>query len=346
LEKGRIMKSTKPSYNLVMFGVLLTVAVVVLGAFTRLKDAGLGCPDWPTCYGHYMLWPETAEEIAAANALHPEFPFDETIAWPEVVHRYFATTLGLVIIGITLIAWRNRHSYGQPMKLPLFLLGLVIAQGLFGMWTVTLKLWPQVVTAHLLGGFSTLSLLWLLAMRLDNRSWARPDVPLLQWESLKRLALGGLVLVVLQILLGGWTSSNYAALACPDLPTCQGQWLPPMDFTQGFNVFQEIGPNYLGGQMDGEARVAIHFMHRVGAIVVSLYLLFLITRMRKVGGGADMHAHASLMFVLLLIQVGLGISNVVWSLPLAIAVAHNAVGALLLLSLVTLNYRLHRGSSW
>lgn len=340
------MKSTKPSHGLVMFAVLLAICVVVLGAFTRLSDAGLGCPDWPTCYGHYMLWPETPEEIAAANAAHPEFPFDETIAWPEVVHRYFASTLGLVIIAINFVAWRNRHNYGQPLKLPMLLLALVIAQGLFGMWTVTLKLWPQVVTLHLLGGFATLSLLWLLALRLDHRTWSHPDVPLLQWEALKPLALVGLILVGMQIALGGWTSSNYAALACPDLPTCQGRWLPPMDFAHGFNIFQEIGPNYLGGQMDGEGRVAIHFMHRVGAIVVALYLLYLIARLRRSGAGHDVRTHANLMFVLLLIQLGLGISNVVWSLPLWVAVAHNAVGALLLLSLVTLNYRLRRGSSW
>jgi len=217
------MKSTKPSHALVMFAVLLAMCVVVLGAFTRLRDAGLGCPDWPTCYGHYMLWPETPEEIAVANAAHPDFPFEAAIAWPEVVHRYFASTLGLVIIAINVVAWRNRHNRGQPLKLPLFLLALVIAQGLFGMWTVTLKLWPQVVTLHLLGGFATLSLLWLLALRLENRSWSHPDVPLLHWNALKPLALLGLILVCCQIALGGWTSSNYAALACPDLPTCQGR---------------------------------------------------------------------------------------------------------------------------
>lgn len=340
------MKSTKPSYALALFAVGLALCVVVLGAFTRLSDAGLGCPDWPTCYGHYMLWPETPEEIAAANALHPDFPFEESIAWPEVVHRYFASTLGLVIIALNVIAWRKRHTLGQPFKLPLFLLGLVIAQGLFGMWTVTLKLWPQVVTMHLLGGFATLSLLWLLSLRLNSRSWAHPDVPLVHWQALKPLAVVGLVLVCVQIALGGWTSSNYAALACPDLPTCQGRWLPPMNLAQGFNVFQEIGPNYLGGQMDGEARVAIHFAHRVGAIVVALYLLFLVSRLYKYAGGRDMRAHANLILALLVIQVCLGLSNVIWSLPLWVAVAHNAGGALLLLSLVTLNYRLYRSSTW
>jgi heme a synthase len=340
------MKSTKPSHALVMFAVLLAVCVVVLGAFTRLSDAGLGCPDWPTCYGHYMLWPETAEEIAAANAAHPEFPFEETIAWPEVVHRYFASTLGLVIIAINVIAWRHRHTRGQPFKLPLFLLALVIAQGAFGAWTVTLKLWPQVVTLHLLGGFATLSLLWLLLLRLNNRTWAYPNIPLLHWQSLKPLAMIGLILVCLQIALGGWTSSNYAALACPELPTCQGRWLPPMDFAQGFNFFQEIGPNYLGGQMDGEARVAIHFTHRVGAIVVALYLLYLISQLHAYSGGRDMRRQAYVILALLLVQLGLGLSNIVWSLPLWVAVAHNAGGALLLLSLVTLNYRLYRSSIW
>lgn len=340
------MKSTKPSHALVMSAVLLAMCVVVLGAFTRLSDAGLGCPDWPTCYGHYMLWPETPEEVAAANALHPEFPFDESIAWPEVVHRYFASGLGLLIIAINVVAWQHRHSRGQPFKLPLFLLGLVIAQGLFGMWTVTLKLWPQVVTLHLLGGFATLSLLWLLGLRLNTHSWGHPDVPLLHWQALKPLAMLGLILVACQIALGGWTSSNYAALACPELPTCQGRWLPPMDLAQGFNIFQEIGPNYLGGQMDGEARVGIHFMHRVGAVVVALYLLFLVTRLYKYAGGTEMRAHATLMLTLLVVQLGLGLSNVIWSLPLWVAVAHNAGGALLLLSLVSLNYRLYRSSAW
>ena len=145
---------------------------------------------------------------------------------------------------------------------------------------------------------------------------------------------------------GGWTSSNYAALACPDLPTCQGRWLPPMDAAAGFNIFQEIGPNYLGGQMDGEARVAIHFAHRLGAVIVALYLLFLVSRLYKYAGGREMRAQANLIVALLVIQLCLGLSNVIWSLPFWVAVAHNAVGALLLLSLVTLNYRLYRSSSW
>jgi heme a synthase len=337
------MKSTKPSYNLVMFAVLLAVFVVILGAFTRLKDAGLGCPDWPGCYGHVWM-PQSAAEISAAEAAFPDAPFEHEKAWPEVVHRYFAAALGFVIVLVNIMAWRNRHTHNQPLKLPMFLLALVIMQGMFGMWTVTLNLWPQVVTTHLLGGFTTLSLLWLLSLRLHNTPWPRPNIPALHWHKLRPLAFGGLILVVCQIALGGWTSSNYAALACPDLPTCQGQWMPQMDFGMGFNFTQEIGPNYLGGQMDAPGRVAIHFTHRVGAIVVVLYLAYLLSQLYRFAGGQAMRSQAHVILALLTVQVLLGLSNIIWSLPLWVAVAHNAGGALLLLSLVSLNYRLYKGT--
>ena len=192
------MKSTKPSYNLVMFAVALAVCVVILGAFTRLKDAGLGCPDWPGCYGH--LWmPQSSDEIAAAADAYPDAPFEQDKAWPEVVHRYFAGMLGFVIILVNLMAWRNRRNRSQPVKLPLLLLGLVILQGMFGMLTVTLNLWPQVVTTHLLGGFTTLSLLWLLSLRLQNTPWSRPNIPIMHWHKLRPLAFVGMLLVICQI---------------------------------------------------------------------------------------------------------------------------------------------------
>lgn len=338
------MKITKPSYSLVMFATALALCVVILGAFTRLQDAGLGCPDWPTCYG-FAVWPKTAEQISHAESLFPDSPYEHAKAWPEVVHRYFASTLGLVIIVISALAWKHRNNRDQPLKLPFFLLVLVIAQGMFGMWTVTLKLWPQVVTTHLLGGFATLSLLWLLGLRLHQRAWPEAANPTTV-RKLRPLAVLGLILVIVQIALGGWTSSNYAALACPDLPTCQGRWLPPMDFADGFNVMQEIGPNYLGGQLDGSARVAIHMTHRIGAIVVTMYLIFLLSRLYKYATSHYMRRQANVIAALLVVQVGLGLSNVIWSLPLPVAVAHNACGALLLLSLVTLNYRLRSGTSW
>jgi len=338
------MKVAKPSYQLALFATALALCVVILGAFTRLQDAGLGCPDWPGCYG-FAIWPKTAEQISQAESLFPDSPYEHAKAWPEVVHRYFASSLGFLIILINVVAWRNRANHNQPLKLPLFLLVLVIAQGMFGMWTVTLKLWPQVVTTHLLGGFATLSLLWLLALRLNQKAWPQP-AHAMSWRKLRPIAMFGLVLVIAQIAIGGWVSSNYAALACPDLPTCQGRWLPPMDFADGFNITQEIGPNYLGGQLDGSARVAIHMAHRIGAIVVTLYLIFLLSLLYRHADGHHMRRQAHVIAILLVVQVGLGLSNVIWSLPLPVAVAHNACGALLLLALVTLNYRLRKSTSW
>lgn len=338
------MKSHKPTYYLVLFATFFALVVIVLGAYTRLKDAGLGCPDWPGCYGFFTV-PDTAEEIALAQSLFPETPFEADKAWPEVIHRYVAGILGLLIMGIAYFSWRRRHEREQPVKLPFLLLALVIAQGLFGMWTVTLGLWPQVVTIHLLGGFTTLALLWLLCLRLTNRPWPQPTIPLRYWRKLKLPAAIGLILVVCQITLGGWVSANYAALACPELPTCQGQWWPSMNMAAGFNLFQEIGPNYLGGRLDGEARVAIHMAHRIGALVVILYLGMLIHWLHRYAGGREMARLANIILALLVVQVGLGMSNVVFQLPLWVAVAHNAGGALLLLSLVTLNYRLRRTSA-
>lgn len=338
------MKSHKPTYYLTLFTTMLAVVVVVFGAFTRLSDAGLGCPDWPGCYG-FMWMPETADEIIQAEELYPHAPFESEKAWPEMVHRYFASSLGFFIILINFFSWRHRDRSDQPKKLPFFLLILVILQGLFGMWTVTLNLWPQVVTAHLLGGFTTLSLLWLLSMRLSNRPWPQPTVPIHNWLRLRPLAMIAMILLIIQIALGGWLSSNYAALACPDFPTCQNQLVPDMDFDNGFNIFQDIGPNYLGGQMDGEARVAIHFTHRVGAVVVSFFMLFLILQLYRNHGDTPLKNLTHIILTLLVIQVGLGISNVIWSLPLWVAVAHNGFGAFLLLSLVTLNYRLRKSTA-
>lgn len=338
------MKSHKPSYYLALFATLFAVLVIMLGAYTRLKDAGLGCPDWPGCYG-FMWMPETPEEIVSAEELYPHAPFERDKAWPEVIHRYFAGTLGLLILAIAGSALRNRRLPGQPVKLPLLLLALVIVQGLFGMWTVTLKLWPQVVTGHLMGGFATLSLLWLLCLRLDNKPRLQSEASMQHWPRLRPLAAIGMILVILQIALGGWVSSNYAALACPDLLTCQNQLWPSMNFAQGFNFFQEVGPNYLGGQLDAEARVAIHMGHRIGAIVVILYLAIMLNRLYRHAEGTPLKQLANIILVLLVVQVGLGVSNILFNLPLAIAVAHNAGGALLLLSLITLNYRLNRATA-
>lgn len=334
-------KTYKAGRNLAIFSLMVAVVVVLLGAFTRLADAGLGCPDWPTCYGH--LWvPNTAAEIELANQKFIDTPVETHKTWPEQIHRIFASSLGLLIIGLVIVAHKNRAIVNQPIKHTYLLLLLVIVQGLFGMWTVTLKLWPQVVTAHLLGGFFTLALLWLLLQRLSNYQWSLPKSNQFNLEKIKGLshyALLVLVAVVAQIALGGWTSSNYAALACPDIPLCQNQWLPPADFSQGFDIFQSIGPNYLGGLLDNQARTAIHLSHRVGAVIVSVLVLVLCYRLWLLNSTASKR-WSFILLAVLCIQISLGLSNVFFALPLSTAVAHNGVGAGLLLVLVTINHRL------
>ncbi len=321
----------KPGYRLALFATLLATLVVMLGAYTRLTHAGLGCPDWPGCYG-FLSVPMSEQSQSLAAARFPEAPLEVAKGWYEMIHRYFAGALGLVILALAVQALRRRGEPGQPVKLPLLLLGLVTLQAAFGMWTVTLKLWPQVVTAHLLGGFATLSLLLLLTLRLSG---AVPSLATVS-SRLRSLAAVALLAVVAQIALGGWVSSNYAAVACVDLPTCHGQWWPAMDFANGFHLTQQIGPNYLGGQLDSDARTAIHMSHRIGASIVTLVLLALAWRLRAAGLGGL----AGLLIAALSVQLILGISNVLLHLPLAVAVAHNAGGAALLLCLVLINYRL------
>lgn len=308
-------------YRVVIAAIAMTAVVVVLGAYTRLVDAGLGCPDWPGCYGLVGV-PETEAEIATAESLFPDAPVEVDKAWPEMIHRYFATGLGAVILAILGLAVRARLPLGYPIALTL----LVILQGAFGAWTVTLKLWPQVVTAHLLGGFSTLALLWMYALSLR-----RPfdDGPRAE-SGVSRLAFWALIAVVIQIALGGWVTSNYAALACPDFPTCHGEWLPDTDFAKGFDFTQDVGPNYLGGQLSSDARVAIQVGHRLGALVVFVVVGLLAHRLR----GSPL---AIPLAGLLLVQVALGIANVLLSLPLTVAVLHNAFGAVLLLAVLTVN---------
>lgn len=322
-------RTSRPGFPLAAVATVLALVVVLLGAYTRLTHAGLGCPDWPGCYG-FIGVPQTDAQLAHAERHFPEAPVEAQKGWNEMVHRYFAGTLGLAILGLAVHALVRRGRDGQPLRLPLVLLGVVITQAAFGMWTVTLKLWPQVVTAHLLGGFTTLALLFLLSLRLSG---ALPALGLP--AGLRRLAAAALALVIGQIALGGWVSSNYAAVACVDLPTCHDQWWPAMDFANGFHLTQHIGPNYLGGQLDSDARTAIHMIHRLGALVVTLTLLALAWRLRGEGLGRL----AGLLLAVLALQVGLGISNVLFHLPLPVAVAHNGGGALLLLTLVLVNYR-------
>ena len=306
-------------YFIVLGAVGLATVVVVLGAYTRLVDAGLGCPDWPGCYGHLGV-PSSASDIARAEAAYPDAPVEGGKAWVEMIHRYAATTLGALILLILALSLKDRQSWRLPAGLAL----LVIAQGAFGAWTVTLKLWPQVVTAHLLGGFATLALLALLALTL------RP--PRLSVDAAwGRTATMALAVVVLQVALGGWLTSNYAALACPDFPACHGDWIPEMDFATGFDITQTVGPNYLGGLLSSDARVAIHFTHRVGAIAVLLIVGLLALRLGN-------RPVAWLLAGALAAQLLLGIANVVFVLPLGVAVLHNAGAAAMLVALVGVRF--------
>jgi cytochrome c oxidase assembly protein subunit 15 len=339
-------RQRRTGFRLALTATVLAVVVVMLGAFTRLVDAGLGCPDWPVCYGH-VLWPMDADEVARANEAFPDTPVEHDKTWPEQVHRIFASSLGLFCIALAVLSLLQRRTQphqAYPLKLSLALLVLVIVQGLFGMWTVTLKLWPQVVTAHLMGGFATLSLLALLSWRLYGSYWRTAITEKMQLATMKPIAVFVLIVVIVQVALGGWTTSNYAALACPDFPRCQTAWLPAMDFAQGFNVTQTIGPNYLGGLMDSAARTSIHFSHRVGAIVVTLATLWLAVRLIKIGyRPAGQWGKA--LIAILFIQVCLGISNIIFALPLFVAVAHNAVGALLLVTVTGICHRLYTVST-
>jgi heme a synthase len=343
--------SRKSQYSLLfrlsLMAVILALCVVVLGAFTRLVHAGLGCPDWPGCYGH-LWWPNSSEEITQANTVFPDSPVDIDKTWPEMVHRYFAGGLGLLILTMTLVClYRARNllpgEQRPPVKHAIGLLLLVTLQAVFGMWTVTLQLWPQVVTAHLLGGFATLSLLWLFNQRIGGHHWYLLAEQVNRLKPLKSRLYIALGVVIVQISLGGWTSANYAALSCPDLPMCLASWWPAMDFVSGFNIFQHVGPNYLGGLLDSPSRTAIHMSHRLGAVTVVLVLIYVGISMWRTAISI-VRSWVVVLWGCAGLQVALGLSNILFSLPLPIAVAHNAVGAILLLTVVTLLHRVTTAS--
>ena len=313
---------------------ILGFVVVALGAWTRLADAGLGCPDWPGCYG-FVTIPVGPEEIDIANSKFPDTPYEVAKAIPEVVHRYFAAALGFFIVCIAYLSVKSKDVPTNIRNLSVFLLAWVIMQGTFGYWTVSLKLWPQVVTTHLMSGFLTTALLWLLYFKTKDLMESRAS-----WNfesTTKRLFSVSIILVAIQIFLGAWTSTNYASYSCTDFPLCQGQLLPEANFKEGFNFFQSIGPNYLGGQLDHESRVAIHLTHRFGAIVVTLFLLFTSFHLYK----RNFKTLAYGLIAFLTLQVLLGISNVIFALPLLIAVGHNLGGLLLITYLGVLRLREH-----
>jgi cytochrome c oxidase assembly protein subunit 15 len=304
---------------LVFAATLLALLVVGLGAYVRLSDAGLGCPDWPGCYGHLVGVPDAAHELASAAVAYPDRPVHTGKAWKEMVHRYAAGTLGLLVLAIALSAWRRRKIVASVENA---LLALIVLQAALGMWTVTLLLKPVIVTLHLLGGMATwATLVYLVRRELTPEARLRP---LARWT---------IAVVFVQIALGGWVSSNYAALACVEFPTCRnGEFLPPLaaaDFAHGFTLLRELGATASGETLPFAALTAIHLAHRVGALIVLLIVGgYGLLRMQS-----D-HSAGRLILAALALQIALGVSNVLFSLPLPVAVLHNLGAALLLAALL------------
>lgn len=323
--------------RLLLAATLLAVIVIGLGAYVRLSDAGLGCPDWPGCYGHLIGVPDAAHEQQAASQAFPQRPVDTGKAWKEMIHRYCAGALGLLILAICLLSWRRAMRQRQSPALPTALLGLVGLQAALGMWTVTLLLKPVIVTLHLLGGMSTLAVLVALSLRSASSEAPAAD------QTLRPAAALALLVVIAQIALGGWVSSNYAALACTGIPLCQGTWLPSMDFAQAFSLHRELGQTADGGLLSFAALTAIHWSHRIGALIVVLVVGSLALALLKIGEPRWRH-WGILLLAMLAVQVGLGIANVLLSLPLALAVGHNLGAACLLSVTLAINLRLRQGA--
>ncbi len=316
----------------VRVALCLAFFVVLLGAYTRLSDAGLGCPDWPGCYGKLVV-PHAVPAVEAAQKAYPSIPLETPKAWAEMVHRYFAGSLGLFIFGLAIWSTARRYkNSSQPIVTPWLLVGIVIFQAALGMWTVTLKLLPDVVSAHLLGGMLITALLYWLKLSSQYSF----KLPAIQLQNLRPWVLTGLVLLFGQIFLGAWTSTNYAALACPHFPLCNASLFPQMEWAKAFNFLSPIGPNYEGGQLDMLTRATIQMSHRYGAFIVFCYLstlgVYMIRKsaLRRIGIS---------LLILLFVQIILGVLNVELRLPIQTAVMHNGVALLLLLTMVAAVYR-------
>jgi cytochrome c oxidase assembly protein subunit 15 len=318
--------------SLSLFGALLALCVVVLGAYVRLSDAGLGCPDWPGCYGTLTV-PQSEMAIQQAQEIFPHSTIEAGKAWKEMAHRYLAGTLGIIVLAICVFGWRSKSYLKVSPLLPTVLLLVIVFQAALGMWTVTMLLKPAIVSAHLIGGMTTLALLtWIAHRHWADISEASAITPA------RKLAIRGAILVLLaQVFLGGWTSTNYAALACTDFPTCHGAWLPDMDFKDAFHLVRELGQSANGGNLSLPALTAIQWVHRIGALVTLIYLGSLAVLLIKIPAFKKV---AALLAVVLITQVTIGIGNLILHLPLVLAVAHNLGAALLVIITVVINSKI------
>ena len=319
--------------NLVLGATILALCVVVFGAYVRLTDAGLGCPDWPGCYGTLTV-PESVAAIEEAQANYPNSIIDKGKAWIEMIHRYIAAILGLMILSLAFLAYKNKNDINVRPSLVYGLLGLVIAQGMLGMWTVTELLMPIIVSLHLLGGMTTLGLLTYIT----HRHWGSVSDTLITLKPIsQKLIRFSLVILFIQIFLGGWTSTNYAALACTDFPTCHGELIPPMDFSNGFTLWRELGMTAQGGALTLQALQAIQWIHRIGAFIFVSYFLYIIYLMSKF---KSCNLYRNLLVIVISFQFIIGVLNLLLHLPLALATMHNLGAALLVIITVIINSRI------
>lgn len=318
--------------QLSLFGAILALCVVVLGAYVRLSDAGLGCPDWPGCFGTLTV-PQSEAAIQKAQLIFPDSTIETGKAWKEMAHRYLAGTLGLIVLALFAAGWRNQRQLKVSPLLPSGLLLIIMFQAALGMWTVTMLLKPAIVSAHLIGGMTTLGLLVWIA----HRHWASFNSYSAISSKLKLLIRGALLILLAQIFLGGWTSTNYAALACTDFPTCHGAWMPEMDFKDAFHLIRELGQSADGGSLTLQALTAIQWTHRIGALITFLYLGSLAYMLIRLPA---FNRIAWLLFVILISQICIGIANLILHLPLVLAVAHNLGAALLVIITVVINSRI------
>lgn len=318
---------------------ILALCVVVLGAYVRLSDAGLGCPDWPGCYGTLTV-PQSEAAIHKAQATFPHSTVETGKAWKEMAHRYLAGTLGLAVLVLFVLGWRSKNTIKVSPLLPTALLMIIAFQAALGMWTVTMLLKPAIVSAHLIGGMTTLALLvWIADRHWGNFSQTTSVPSTLVPSTLTLLVRGALVVLFAQIFLGGWTSTNYAALACTDFPTCHGVWMPDMDFRDAFHLVRELGQSANGGNLALPALTAIQWIHRIGALVTFVYLGTLAILLLRLPAFKKI---AWLLLCVLITQICIGIGNLIMHLPLVLAVAHNLGAALLVSITVVINSRITR----
>lgn len=317
---------------MVFIGAVLALSVVTLGAYVRLTDAGLGCPDWPGCYGELTV-PQSEAAIKLAHSAYPHSTLEVGKAWREMAHRYLAGTLGLIVLAIMILAWRTQRELKTSPWTSTFLLVLIAFQAMLGMWTVTMLLKPVIVSAHLIGGMSTLAMLTWLA----HRHWGYYSGTIVSSKMQIYSIRISLLILLMQIILGGWTSTNYAALACTDFPTCHGHWLPEMDFNDAFHLVRDLGQSADGGVLSLASLTAIQWTHRVGAFVTLIFIGGLALSLLKYW---QLSKLGLVILVILCVQIGLGIANLLLHLPLVLAVAHNFTAGLLLVTLVILNSKI------